>query len=137
MKRRLIATAMCICGMSIVFGSYLIFGSPKIDSMSVVGSYQASNRKSLTRIQLRSDGSYLHSYLEDGRTQSNTGTWSFTDSNDGNELVLSNVRFFSGEIGDTCGSHGGYCLLGVRSFLGKTSLVYDIDLNLALEKIPD
>jgi hypothetical protein len=67
--------------------------------------------------------------------QSSGGTWKIDTTKNSNHVVLSDATVFLGELGNKVTENGGYVELGISTFLGSTSLIYDADLGLIYKKL--
>ena len=106
----------------------LFFGgcSKNYTMEELAGRYAIGLDAATDFIELKSNGTYVHSYrTNEGFEDSQNGTWDLETLDAGRTVVLNHFRPI---LGEKFGGEGFY-LLEVRSFFGNVRLITNIDLN--------
>jgi hypothetical protein len=102
--------------------------SRPLQKADIIGTYTLDNKSVEYTLELRSDGTYVHSSTgEDGEKVTKTGQWEWEDKEDYNKVCLDNFEILPGEdIGEPSGP-GFFFLSPERSWRGIRFPIGDPD----------
>ena len=123
--------------MRLVFFTLLSFAlvgcSAHFSRENLAGKYVLSDSTGTGIIELKDDGTYIHSFQnKEGTNANQNGKWELENLDAGPTVTLTDFKPLPGEQG---GGQGFY-LLKIRSFFGKITLITNQDLNVGYEKQP-
>jgi hypothetical protein len=102
--------------------------SRSLEKADIIGTYSLDNKSAEYTLELKSNGTYVHSLTsKDGKRASQTGRWEWDSKEEDNELALYQFGQFPGEDIGAMGS-GIYCISPKRSW-GQVRLPVGGDID--------